>query len=82
MHQPLLVYRAAQLAPSPFLASVAGCSELITQILPPWLHTDLPNPSTESALVIWRQGQEEFSPSGTASHRQKAWDVPQIQAGA
>ena len=38
------IRRAAQLAPSAFLTSAAGCSELIRQILLPRLQ-DAPNPS-------------------------------------
>ena len=36
------IYRATQLAPSAFMVSVAGCSELVHQILPPQLHI-IPN---------------------------------------
>ena len=36
------VRRAAQLAPSAFLASAAGCSELVAQILPPRCKVSLP----------------------------------------
>ena len=42
------VRRAAQLAPSAFLASAAGCSELIAQILPPQMQGV---PSTRARLL-------------------------------
>ena len=71
------VRRAAQLAPSAFLASAAGCSELVAQILPPQMQ-GVPNPSRDAALVAWQHGHSEV-PSGAASHRQKAWDAPLIQ---
>ena len=48
------VRSAAQLTPSTFLASAAGCSTLVHQILP--LHLlDVHNPVHESALSIWHK---------------------------
>ena len=72
------VRRAAQLAPSAFLAFAAGCSELVAQILPPQMQ-GVPNPSRDAALIAWQHGHSEVPPSGAASHRQKAWDAPLIQ---
>ena len=65
------IRRAAQLAPSAFLASAAGCSELVAQILPPQMQGVL-NPSRDAALTAWQHGHDEVPPSGAASHRQKA----------
>ena len=73
------VQRAAQLAPSAFLASAAGCSDLVHQILPLWLQ-DVLDSTVEQALAIWQQDLEELPPSGTSACRQKAWDALQIQA--
>ena len=73
------IRRAAQLAPSAFLASAAGCSALASEILPSHLR-DVPDPSLETALTVWHQGHDEPAPTGTPSHRQKAWDAPQIRA--
>ena len=50
---------AVQLAPSAFLASAAGSSDLIHQILPPWLH-DMPYSGSNDALNIWSQGHTEL----------------------
>ena len=72
------IRRVAQLAPSTFLASAAGCSELVAQILPPQMQGVL-NPSRDAALTAWQHGHDEVPPSGAASHRQKAWDAPLIQ---
>ena len=72
------IRRAAQLAPSAFLASAAGCSEIVTQILPPQMQ-GVPNPSRDAALAAWQHDHSEVPPSGAASHRQKAWDAPLIQ---
>jgi len=73
------IRRATQLAPSAFLASAAGCSDLVHQILPSHL-LDIPIPGTEAALAIWSQGHDEPPPSGAPSHSQKAWDRPHVQA--
>ena len=60
------IRRAAQLAPSAFLASAAGCSDLVHQILPLQLR-DVPDPTVEQALAIWQQDLEELPPSGTSA---------------
>ena len=46
------IRRTVQLAPSAYLASAAGCSELIQQILPPRLHTAV-DPHVEVACNLW-----------------------------
>ena len=53
---------ASQLAPSAFLASAAGSSELTHRILPPGLQ-GAPCPSHEVALALWSSGHEEPPPS-------------------
>ena len=53
------VRRAAQLALSTFLASAAGCSELIAQILPPQMQ-GVPNPSRDAALAAWQHGHSDL----------------------
>ena len=72
------VRRVVQLAPSAFLASAAGCFELVAQILPPQMQGVL-NPLRDAALTAWQHGHDKVPPSGAASHRQKAWDAPLIQ---
>ena len=68
-----------QLAPSAFLASAAGSSDLIRQILPPRLR-NMPYPAIDDALVSWSQGHGESPPPAPASSRQKAWDAPRVLA--
>ena len=70
---------AVQLAPSAFLASAAGSSDLIHQILPPRL-LDTPYSASIDALTVWSQGHTEPPPPAPACCRQKAWDNPQLRA--
>ena len=72
------IRRAAQLALSAFMASSAGSSDLVHQILPP--HMVAPNPALQSALTAWHQGHAEPPPSIPTSHHQKVWDAPRIWA--
>ena len=64
---------ACQLAPSAFLASVAGTSDTLKSMLPASLH-NASIPDVESALSIWSQGTVP-----PASCFQKAWDLPKMQ---
>ena len=73
------IRRAVQLAPSAYLASAAGCSELIHQILPSHLLETL-DPNIESALSIWSQGHANPPPPATSSSHQRVWDAPKIEA--
>ena len=73
------VRRAAQLAPSAFLASAAGCSSLIREILPPCLHACV-DPHIELALTAWRQSHSESPPSLPESSHQQVWDAPLVAA--
>ena len=52
---------AVQLATSAFLASAAGSSDLIHQILPPQLH-DTPCSANNNALNFWSQGHTKPPP--------------------
>ena len=75
------IRRAVQLAPSAFLASAAGSSDLIRQILPPYLH-GTPLPNLDDAMVQWSQGHDQSPPTGPASHRQKNWDTVKVSSTA
>ena len=73
------IRRASQLAPSAFLASAAGCSDLACCILPtgcPLVSSDL----MESALAIWGNDHEEPQPTGSMAALQKSWDLPKVKA--
>ena len=69
----------AQLAPTAFLASAAGCAELVRKTLPPRLQC-LSDPSIKVAMESWREGHEHPPPSPSTSHQQKAWDTPRVEA--
>ena len=73
------IRRAAELAPSAFLVSAAGCSSLIKQILPASLHKTN-NVWTNSALLKWQQDHKEPPPTEENSHLQRAWEKPKINA--
>ena len=73
------IRRAVQLAPSAYLASAAGCSELIHQILPSHLLETL-DPNIESALSIWSQDHANPPPPAPSSSHQRVWDAPKIEA--
>ena len=66
------------LAPSAFLASAGGASDLMQQLLPdhlpstPYLDRDL-------ALSRWKQALPEDTPAPSAVNRQKSWDEPVVQ---
>ena len=65
------ICRAAHLAPSAFLYSVAGCFDLVARILS--------KPSRDTTLTAWQHGHKEVPPLSAASHSQKAWDAPLMQ---
>ena len=73
------IRRMVQLAPSAYLASATGCSELVHQILPPHL-LDNPDPHFEAALELWREGHPHPPPIHPASCAQRKWDAPRIEA--
>ena len=70
---------AAQLVPSAYLASDAGCANLVQQILPPGYKTLYTNPCIDCTLTIWSQGHNQAPPT-PASHHQRAWDDPRVEA--
>ena len=72
------VRRAAQLAPSAYLASAAGCSTLVHQILPSSCNSTDPN--LNSAISSWNQGLSVPPPSSPNSTSQRAWDEPHVNA--
>ena len=73
------IRRAVQLAPCAYLASAAGCSELIRQVLPSHI-LDATDPNIEAALSVWSQDYDTPPLSPPSSSRQRAWDVPKIEA--
>ena len=68
------IQSASQLAPSAFLASAAGSSELTRQILPPGLQ-EARCPSHGVALALWSSGHDA-PPSAPASFLLRSWDAP------
>ena len=74
------VRQATQLVPSAFLASAAGCSYFVQQIMPSSAVFPDPDPSIESAISIWNQGHSESSPSPPNSFQQCTWDEPHVVA--
>ena len=73
------VRNTTQLAPSAFLASAAGCTSLIEQILPPRLH-GTSHPAVEDALQEWRMGHSHQPPASPENVHQRSWDQPRVQA--
>ena len=67
---------AAQLAPSAFLASAAGCAALSKDILPTRLHC-VPSPESAEALALWNAHVAVPPPESHGDCHQKAWDSPQ-----
>ena len=73
------IHRAVQLAPSAFLASAAGCKDLIAKILPRQVQSS-PYLAVEAACKKWSEDHDQSSPPTPANIRQKAWDKPRVQA--
>ena len=69
------VRSVVMLAPSAFLASVAGTSSLINRILPVAFHS-LPYAEVSDALTAWQKGQDYPPPPSPSDVCQKAWDYP------
>ena len=74
------VRRATQLVPSAFLASAAGCSYHVEQIIPSSAILLDPDQSMESTISIWSQRHPESPPLPPNSFRQCTWDEPHIAA--
>ena len=72
------VRRAAQLTPSAYLASAAGCSSLVHQILP--FSCNSTHPNLDPTISSWNQGLSVLPPSSPNSTRQRAWDEPHVNA--
>ena len=72
---------AAQLAPSAFLASAAGSSTLVAQIVPSRLQ-EFPIVAREEALSYWSHGHNNPPPPNSVSHRQREWDTPRVKVSA
>ena len=71
------VRRAVQLAPSSYLASVAGCSNLVQQIIPTSTTSPL-DLNIECATHLWSQGHFEQPLSLPSSTHQHLWDAPRV----
>ena len=63
------------LAPSAFLASVAGSSDLVNRIVRPG-SVSCSSPESEAALLEWSRWHEYPPPVEPACFSQKSWDVP------
>ena len=73
------IRRATQQAPSAFLASAAGCSSIVRQILP--LHfIESADACTKAALAVWREDHSHPPLPHPSSCSQRAWDTPKIKA--
>ena len=68
-----------RLAPSAFLASAAGSSQITKLILPASLR-EAPIHHQPAALVLWRASHNAEAPSGQITSHQKAWDTPLVEA--
>ena len=75
------IHSAVQLAPSAFLASAAGASNMVLLLLPQRLST-ASIPAVDLALSLWSVGHQVTPPLHPASFSQKAWDFPRVQAVA
>ena len=65
----------AELAPSAFLSSAAGCQDLITCLLP--LYS--PPAALESAIQLWSRDHDHPPPQGVDRMKQKEWDAVRVQ---
>ena len=66
------VRSATQLAPSAFLASAAGCTYIIHELLPPRLRKTAYH-AQEDTLQVWSEGLDASTPPALDAPRQKAW---------
>ena len=73
------IRRFAKLAPSAFLASAAGTSEL-SQTIYSGSSANACCPIRTKALDLWSQDHSEQPPSEANSSKQKAWDRPIIES--
>ena len=75
------IQSAVQLAPSAFLVSAAGSSDLAHEILPPHFQAS-PLPHWDVAISEWSSGHDHLPPTGNDSFLQRAWDAPRVSAVA
>ena len=68
----------SNLAPSAFLASADGVSELMQQLLPAHL-SSYPYNEKDSALSAWERDLPGETPLPTSPSHQKSWDTPKIE---
>ena len=73
------IRRAVWFAPSTFLASAAGCEDLIIKILPRRVQSS-PYPAVEAACKEWNGDHDHSPPLTPTNIRQKVWDKPWVQA--
>ena len=69
---------ASSLAPSAFLASADGASDLMYQLLPPQL-SSVPYHDKDCALSIWKSALPVDAAVPTTMNWQKSWDQPMVQ---
>ena len=65
-----------------FLASTAGSSDLVHQILPFHLHIISYPARDAAALASWTHGFDQLPPPISAAHHQKEWDTSKVRATA
>jgi len=65
---------AVMLAPSAFLTSAAGTSDLQDRILPPHLSI-IPDSSFQMSLSAWQTLSQSVVPIGIFAHIQRNWDI-------
>ena len=74
------ICRSTQLAPSAYLASAAGCSDLVQQILPPYLsHNVSHSHHYVAALSFWAEDHSHPPPSQLSASRQREWNAPKVE---
>ena len=67
------VRSAYRLAPSAFLASAAGATELLSQLLPGWV-LSIPDTAVSRVENVWRGLGGDVKPCGIVSAVQRNWD--------
>jgi len=69
------IRRAAQVAPSAFLASASAAALLITSILPSRFASTV-DTSISQTFTVWSSGRNITPPPSSATSKQKEWDRP------
>ena len=67
---------AIQLAPSAYLASAAGCKDIIYHLIPSFSACSF----VDLALQDWSTGHNHSPPLGTDAVKQKFWDKPRVDS--